>query len=57
MLQEKTTFKEKQVDTEEIIKMIRKLPNREKDKIFYMIKGIELIMCVEEKKEVMLAAM
>lgn len=55
MLQEKT-FKEKQVDTEEIIKMIRKLPNREKDKIFYMIKGIELIMCGEEKKEVMLAA-
>lgn len=56
MLQENTTFKEKQVDTEEIIKMIRKLPNREKDKIFYMMKGIEL-MCGEEKKEVMLAAM
>lgn len=53
MLQEKSTLKEKKIDTEELVKVLSKLSEEEKTKIFYMIKGIEL---VSEPKKVMMAA-
>ncbi|MBU5438320.1 hypothetical protein KQI42_09885 [Tissierella sp. MSJ-40] len=53
MLVNNSILKEKKVDTEELAKALCNLSNEEKMKIYYMIKGIELIS--ESRKEVMAA--
>lgn len=39
---EKNTHQKKKLDTEELIKMLNKLPEEEKLIIFGMVKGVEL---------------
>lgn len=50
------SFKEKKIDSRELAQALDNLTDAEKLRIFYMMKGIEL-MRGQEKKEVMLAAM
>lgn len=40
---EQTKHQKKKVDAEEFIEALSRLPEEEKYKIFYMVKGIELI--------------
>ena len=47
-MEELTTHKKKKVDAKELMAVLEKLPEEEKFKIFYMVKGIELINKVEQ---------
>ncbi len=39
----------KRYDAQEMAKILRKLPDAEREKLFYMMKGIELMVDAEKK--------
>lgn len=53
MLKDKSILKEKKIDAEEFAKILSNLSEEDKEKIFYMVKGIEL---VSDSKNMLMAA-
>ncbi len=51
MLKETSYTNEEKIDAMEVAEEVKKLPAKEKEKIFYMIKGAALVSGTSEEKE------